>query len=579
MSLTSSKPKHKAPVRDGYECLAYAKDILDGKIEACKEIKQLCAMIKPRLESGVYKMWHYDPERALRPVRFIERFCCNPEGKPGQRIVLQPFQLFWVEVVFGFIGDDGYRQFQEVLIVMGRKSGKTTLQAALGLYMLTKDGEQAPQCYSAATAKPQASLLYGSMINMVRQSPMLQKRLIKGKVPARNEDGLKCMANGGYFMPLSSSTKSLDGLNVHFAAIDEIAAVTNRDVFDLIKQAISSRNQPLIVEITTNGFVRDNLFDQQLDYGQRLLEGKFEDDRFLPLIYKLDTRAEWLDSTKWVKANPGLGTIKKKEYLETNVNKAKNDPGFLPTVMVKDFDMPENRAQAWLNYEKAVNEATFDWKEMGFRYCVIGFDASDTVDLTSAQALMMRPDDEHIYEMSMYWIPEAQIELAKKQLRGREERDHVPYDLWIEQGLMRKVPGNVIDHRCIFEWIEELKRDFDVYTFALGFDPWHLINNDWEDEAKRVVGKDRAERVRFGAQTLSIPMKEIEKVYEQNLIVDNHHPINEWCRLNVGKAVDKNDNWQPVKGNGSAGRIDGWAAEICAYICLQRHKEDYMAII
>lgn len=571
--------RYVPPERDGSEALAYAKDILEGRIAASKEVKAACGMIAPRLESGVYKMWHYDPDLATRPVRFIERFCCNPEGRPGQHIVLQPFQLFWMEVVFGFVDDDGYRQFQEVLQIRARKNGKTTEQAGIGLYMLTKDGEQAPQCYSAATARSQASLLYGSMLNMVRQSPMLSKRLIKGKVPARGEDGLKNAGNGGYFMPLSSSTKSLDGLNVHFAAIDEMAAITNRDVFDLIKQAISSRNQPLIVEITTNGFVRDNLFDEQLAYAEQVLEGKIEDDRFLPLIYKLDTRAEWTDEAAWIKANPGLGTIKKAEFLRTNVNKAKNDPAFLPTVMVKDFNMPENRAQCWLNYEKAVNEETFDWREMGFRYCVVGFDASDTIDLTSAQALMMRPGDPHLYEMSMYWIPEAQIEIAKRKLKGREERDHVPYDLWIEQGLIRKVPGNVIDHRCVFEWMEELRRELDVYPFAMGFDPWHLVNNDWEDEAKRTVGKDRAERVRFGAQTLSIPMKEIEKVYEQNLIVDNHNPVNEWCRMNVGKVVDKNDNWQPVKGNGSAGRIDGWAAEICAYICMKRHMDEYAAVM
>lgn len=576
--MSSPSSRYVPPERDGYECVRYMDAVLDGGLVACEKIVKLCKILRPRFETGEYKCWHYDPARAKRPIEFAERFCCQPEGKPGQHIEMQPFQMFWQEVVFGWVDEQGFRQFNEAFNVRGRKNGKSTEQACLGLYMLTKDGEGAPQCYSAANSKPQSSLLYGSMLRMVSQSPALRRRLHKGTIPNRDEDGLIYRANGGYFTPLSSQTRNQDGLNVHFAAIDEVAAVTNRDIYDLLKQATSARDQPLIVEITTNGFERDNFFDSQYDYGSRWLDGKVEDDHFLPVIYELDDRSEWSDEDMWVKANPGIDVIKKREALRGYVNKAKQDPSFLPTVMTKDFDLPENRASAWLSFEQAVNRETFDWREMGFRYCIVGYDASDTIDLTSAQALMMRPGDPKIYEMSMYWIPEMQLE--KYRTSGlRKQRDNVPYDRWIDEGLVRTCPGNTIDHRVVFEWMQELRDEFDVYPFAMGYDPWHLQDDSWKDTARQFVGKNRAEQVRFGAQTLSIPMKEIKEVYAAKGIVDNDNPVNQWCRMNVGVMTDTNDNIKPVKANGPTGRIDGWAAEICAYVCLKRHWEDYMASI
>ena len=578
-SSRSSAPRgrYAPPERDGYECVAYIDDVLEGRIVACEKLRKLCRMLKPRFADG-YKCWRYDPVRASRPVRFIERFCCLPEGKAGQHLVLQPFQLFWMEVAFGFVDENGFRQFQEVFHLRGRKNGKTSESAALGLYMLTKDGESAPQCYSSANSKPQAALLYGAMLRMVAQSPHLSRRLHKGTVPSRNQDGLIYAANGGFFTPLSSQTRNLDGLNVHFAVQDEIAACTNRDVYDLVKQATSAREQPLILEITTNGFERDNFFDEQYEYASRILDGKAVDDTFLPVIYELDDRGEWADEAKWIKANPGLGTIKKVEALRGYVNKAKQDPSFLPTVLTKDFNVPENKASAWLRYDEAVNRDTFDWGEMGFRYCVIGYDASDTIDLTSAQALMMRPGDDRIYEMSMYWIPEAQLEKIKRS-GLRKNRDNVPYQKWIDDGLVRVVPGNTIDHRCVFEWMQELRDEYDIYPFAMGYDPWHLQDDSWKETARQFVGRNRAEQVRFGAKSLSIPMKQIRADYERHRIVDNDNPVNQWCRMNVGVVTDKNDNIQPVKANGATGRIDGWAAEICAYIALGRHMDDYAASI
>lgn len=573
MSSSTPSPGH----RTGLECVDYMDDVLDGRIVTSEKVKALCRIIRPRIENG-YKAWHYDKRLAARPCDFIERFCCQPQGRSGQKIVLEPFQLFFMEVLFGFVDDGGFREFNELLLIVGRKAGKTTIGAGIALYMLMADGEGAPQCYSVATNKDQASLLYGALLNMVRRSPDLSKRLHKGIIPDRAQDGIMCKMNGGYFTPLSSQTKNLDGLNVHLAVVDELAAITNRDVYDIVRQGTSSRDQPLVMEITTNGFVRDNLFDQQYEYAAGWLDGSVKDDRFLPVIYELDSRDEWDHPEAWIKANPGLGTIKRKETMYSFFEKAKQDPSFKPTFLTKDLNMPENQAAAWLRFDEAVNRETFDWREMGFKYCIVGYDASDSIDLTAAKALMMRPGDDHIYEMSHYWLPEEVVR-SRGDSGFRRERDSVPYTQWAADGLMTLVPGNKIDHRVLFEWMNELRDVYDIWPFALGYDPWHLTDDSWIDMARSFVGTDRLEPVRQGAKTLSIPMKSIKADFAKHRFVNNDNPIDEWCRMNVTVVADRNDNWLPQKGKGSTGRIDGFMAELMAYIALQRHHDEYLGII
>ncbi len=553
------------------ECVEYLNGVLSGRIIACKRVKQLAEMILPRIEKG-YKQWHFDIEKADRVVQFIERFCVLPES--GKPFILEPFQKAIVQIAYGFVDDDGNRQFQEILVIIGRKNGKTQLGAALGLYALVADGEGAPQVYCTATAKAQASLAYGVVLKMVKRSRELSSALRKGTVPDRGEDGIIFDRNDGYITVLTSQTRHLDGLNVSFCLFDELAATTNRDQYDLIKQALGARKQPMIWEITTNGFERENLFDDQYDYACGILDGAIEDDRVLPFIYELDDRSEWTDDRCWIKANPGLGTIKSWEYMNDAVNKGMQDPSFLPTLMTKDFNMPESRASAWLTFDEATNEATFDISEMGFRYGIAGFDASDTTDLSAAKMLMMRPDDPCIYELSMYWLPEDAL---NKDSGYRRERDDVPYRIWEEKGLLRTVPGNTVPKRVFIDWLEEVKQNYDVYTFAIGYDPWHVIGTD-EEQLVQYVGKDRCFPVRQGPKTLSQPMKQLRAQFSGDLVNSNHNPIDEWCRMNVSVKTDVNANIQPVKMGGKAqNRIDGFMAELCGYIAYMQVKDEYEA--
>ena len=413
---------------------------------------------------------------------------------------------------------------------------------------------------------------------MTLKSPALARHVRK------RVGDLFCPDNLGKIQALASNTNTGDGLDVSGAIIDELAAIKNRDLYDLTKQGMSARDNPLLFCITTNGFVREGIFDAQYDYASKWLDGQLDGEdaeRFFAAIYELDDRAEWEDEAAWPKANPGLGTIKRIDALRANVAKAKNDPSYLPTVLVKDFDLIENQATAWLTYDELHNPATFDIDKMGFKYAVVGFDASDTTDLTACCALMMRPGDDHIYAAHMVWVTEASLKV-REEAGDRRGRDSVPYDKWIARGLMRVLPGNIIDKRCAIPWLEELRDKHGIYSISLGYDPWHMGRDDMPtmDAYRGFFGATNCHEVRQGAQTLSQPMKELRAIYRAGRLVDNSNPVAEWCRSNVMIRTDENGNIAPSKkGQDPRNRIDAFAAELDAWVVLKDNLESYKSLI
>ena len=547
----------------------YCEDVIDDRVVACKKVKSLCKKLLKWIEKP-YKRWHFDIEAANRPIRFIEDFCMIPSGRIGP-MVLEPYEKAWVQSIFGFVDDEGNRRFNDALVMVARKNGKTSLLAAIELYMLIADNEVSPQIYNAANSLDQANLGFNAAHKMVRQSDLISAHVKKKATPYNQ---LACDLNFGYIRPLASNASNMDGFDVHCGVCDEIHEWKTNEVYALLKQGMAARKQPLLIEITTNGFVRNGFFDTQYSYGAEWLRGRVKDDRFIAWMYELDDKSEWEDEDCWMKANPGLGTIKSWEYLREQVERAHNDPAYRRTVMTKDFNMPENASVAWLEYDEAVNPARFYYHEKKLRYAVYGADMSDTTDLTCVQAMMMEQGDDHIYMDSMYWIPEAVIDADRDS--GVSERDGAPYQTWIERGLMRTCPGNIIDKRVLVEFMREMMEERDVYPFALGYDPWGLREPYLQDEIKAFVGPARVLEVRQGKFTLSAPMKQLQAEHRVKRIVDNDNPINAWCRLNVMVKSDINGNIQPMKKNlDPRNRIDGFAAELDAYVALLHFEEEY----
>ncbi|MGU8337150.1 terminase large subunit [Clostridium perfringens] len=548
----------------------YYNKIMSGEITACKRIKQVYSMLVDKLHHPEkYEPWVFDEEFANDSIEFIETFCKQAQGNLGAPLELMLFQKAKHQAVFGFVHRDTLmRQYREVLDIRGRKNGKTTELACDELYMLVGDGEGSPEVYNIATKLEQAKKGFNECCKMIQQSPSLSKHLKKRK------SDIYFPLNYGSLQALASNSNGLDGLNSHMVTIDELAAIKNRDIYDLMKQSMSSRRQPLLNCITTNGFVRNGIFDAQYEYACKVLDGQVKDDRFLPFIYELDDRDEWDKEECWIKANPGLGVIKGYDYLRDFVNKAKADPAFKPTVMVKDFNMKENSATTWLRWHELNNEKTFDIKSMGFRYGIGAFDLAETTDLAAAKVLCMRPNDENIYVISMYFIPEEKLNKEEDNKDG----DSVPYRLWEKQGLLRICPGNKVNKYHMLEWFMEIRDEFDIYIPWVGYDPWH-VDDSLAEAYKNEFGRDSMIVVRQGKLTLSSPMKELKADLEANRVVYNNNPIDKWCLSNMEVQSDINGNIQPVKGMDSRKRIDGGVALIIGYVVLKDKMSEYENMI
>ena len=542
----------------------YFGSIVDGRIVACEKMKRIADMLLNQYASP--QEYHFDYDIAKKHTDFIEKFCKQPTGKIGTPLQLELFQKARLQAVFGFVDDNNLRQYNECLIIEGRKNGKTTETAAVEIDLLVNDGEGSPQIYNIATQREQAMLGFNAAHKMIKQSPLLSKHVKK-----RASD-LYFPLNFGFIKALASNTNSLDGLDVHCATIDELAAIKNRDLYDLVKQAMGARQQPLLFTISTNGFVREGIFDSQYEYAKNILEGKAENKRFLPFIYELDSVEEWDKEDCWEKANPGLGTIKSRDYLRQMVQKAKDDPSFKPTVMVKDFNMKQTAESAWLRFEDLNNEEKFDVSD--FDYAIGGFDGADSIDLNSAVAVFQRPNDPNVYAKSMFWIPQSVIDELDKT-GNRRERDNAPYRLWIDQGYMRTCPGNKCDKRVFLEWFKELRDEYGIYTSFFGYDPWH-ISDDLLRDFKSEFGKNSMFPVRQGTLTLSAPMKDLAADFKAKRIVYDNNPVMKWCLINTEVKTDTNGNIQPVKGLDSRKRIDGLAALLDAYKVLQDKRDQYV---
>ncbi len=515
--------------------------------------------------------WEFDIEKASHAVEFVERFCKHSKGKLGGKpFLLELWQLALVAAIFGIVHKvDGYRKYQEALLIVARKNGKSTIGAAIALYLQIGDGELGPEIYAVATKKDQAKIIWLEAKRMVKKSPVLKKR-IKPLVSEMVSD-----FNDGTFKPLGRDSETIDGLNVHGATFDEVHAWKDMNMYDVVVDGTSSRDNPLIFITSTAGTVRESVFDRLYDECEMVINGYgdpdgYKNERLLPIIYELDKRSEWTDESKWKKANPGLGTIKKIDTLRQKVNKAKANPMLVKNLVCKDFNIRETNGEAWLTFDQLDNQQKFDITELKPKYGIGGADLASTTDLTCATVIFMLPEDENIYVEQMYWLPE---ELLDKRI----QEDKIPYDKWVEQGYMRLSEGNKVHYRDVTAWFVEMQQEKDIYIPWSGYDAWSATY--FVEEMQNYFGKESMEAVQQGKKTLSSPMKSLGADLESGKIIYNNNPILKWCLSNVSIEVDKNNNIQPIKGTNTKKRIDGLASLLDAYVVLERHLDDYKSMI
>lgn len=563
------KPKGAEGFTYNNPILEYWHKIEAGEIKACKKIKKVYKKLADDINQP-RDPWIYDHRKAMHAIYFIETYCKHSKGKwGGKPVILELWQKALVAATFGFIDKNtGLRRFREVLLIVGRKNGKSTLAAAIGLYMLIADSEPGSEIYSLATKEDQAKLIWLEAKRMIKKSPVLNSRLkglvksIVGKEGTKYED---C-----FFKPLGSDSDSLDGLNTHCGLMDEIHAWKDKNLYDVIYDSMTSREQPLLFETTTAGTVRELVYDEKYDYASKVIDGieGFEDDRLLAVIYELDSREEWIDPECWVKANPGLGTIKNAQQLAEKVKKAKSVASLQDNLLCKDFNIRSSGVNAWLPFDVINNEETFNIEELRGSYAIGGCDLSATTDLTCATLLIMRAGSNKKYIIQQYFLPEALIE-------RRSQEDKIPYTTWEKRNLLHACPGNQVNFSDVTAWFVKMFDEYDIRPLWIYYD--RALSSYWVEEMKShgfVM-----EKCAQGAFTFNQPMRTMEADFRDKLIVYNNNPVLKWCLTNTTVKTDDNDMMRPIKGANQRARIDGMVSLLDAYVGLCDKMQDYLNVI
>jgi len=552
--------------------LEYWEKIEKGEIVVSRRIRILYKKLANDIDnpSGQYI---FDIDKAIRPIIFIEKYCKHSKGRwAGKPVLLELWEKALIQAIFGFVHvDSDKRKYTKAILFVARKNGKSLIASCIALFMLTKDGEGGAECFSIATKKDQAKIVWLEAKRMIKKSPALNRRLrcLVSEIHYDDKESI--------FKPLGSDSDTLDGLNPSFVCVDELHAIKDKNIVDVMYDGMSTREQPLFLETTTMGTIRENIFDIEYEYATQVIDGYedkesgFIDEHLISFVYELDSRNEWTDEKCWVKANPGISTIKDFDKLKEKVERAKKRPADVANLLCKDFNVRVNSSESWLTYEQANNETLFDIKEMKPNYGICGVDLSDTTDLTAAKVIFMKPNDDNIYCISMYWLPADLLETRVKE-------DKVPYDIWYEKGYLRLSEGNSVHPKYVTEWLKEIVSEYEIYLPWIGYDAWSA--KYWVEEMEGHFGKEAMISVRQGKQTLSGPMKNLGALFDAHKVIYNNNPVDKWNFCNVSVDLDlKNGTIQPHKGSNRRKRIDGFACLLDAFVVLEEKRNDYLNMV
>lgn len=526
--------------------MEYGREVMAGKIDVCKYTALAVERHFRDLKDGPKRGLFYCQKSAEHMLDFFG-FLRHSKGEwAGRELILEPWQAFWLAVLFGWMGADGFRRFRTAYEEVPRKNGKSTKLAGVGLYLFFADGEGGAEVYTAATKRDQALITHREATRMVQKSPSLRARI------GVTKNNLHHLATASMFEPLGADADTADGLNVHGAIVDELHAHKHRDLWDVLETATGSRTQSLLYAITTAGFNQYGICYELREYLTKILEGTIVDDTFWGVIYTADEGDDWQDEATWRKANPNYGISVKPEDIARLAKKAAEIPAAQNNFLTKRLNIWTQQETKWLDMDTwSASGSAFDEKALEGRPCFGGLDLSTKIDLSSF-ALVFPPflKDPLWYCLSFFWVPED-------NMMRRARKDRVPYDVWAKQGLIKATEGNVVDYEVIRNDIRALGDRFAVQD--VGFDPWNAtqIATQLSDDGFQMV------EMRQGPRTMGEPSKELEALILSKRFNHGGNAVLKWCASNVTIRTDANGNYMPDKGK-STERIDGVVAAVMA---------------
>lgn len=536
----------------------YIEDVLTERQVACKWVRLAIERHLRDLSIGVERGLYFDEQTARQAVAFFSLLKHSKGEWAGRPLHLEPWQQFVIASLFGWRQEDGTRRFRTSYLECGRKNGKSTMAAGIGLYLMLADGEPGAEIYSVATKRDQARISHSEATRMAKSSPAIRREV------GIFRDNIHIVDTASKFEPLGADADTLDGLNVHGALVDEVHAHKTRAVWDAIETATGSRRQPLMFAITTAGYDRESLCFQQHEYTEKILDGVIEDDSWFGVIYTLDEGEDddWENEALWVKANPNLEVSKKLDDMRRKAARAREMPSALNAFLRLELDMWTQVETKWINLEhwRACGQAV-DADGLRGRTCYAGLDLSSNIDI-SAFLLVFPPqaDGDDYQVLARFWIPEeAMIE--------RSRRDRVPYDVWVRQGFITATPGNVIDYAWILHQIDQDAQAYDINELA--FDRWGATKI--QTELMERGGEDWLIQFGQGYVSMNPPMRELERLTLEHKLAHGNNPVLTWMANNLVVRTDPAGNIKPDKAK-SIEKIDGMVALVMALDRTLRHE-------
>lgn len=547
---------------------AYEDDVLTGRQPACKWVRLAVERSRRDVARAAAQdpafLYTLDEAEANRRCFFAEQFphIKGPLAKVvGQddegrnlwnTLTLEPWQCWVIVNIYGWKHrTTGLRRFKVALILVPRKNAKSTLGAVMVHGALTLDAEGGAEVYSAATTRDQAKVSAEIAWEMAKRTHAYRD-FFGVRVGAQTTRSLEVRESASKFSPLSADAHTLDGLNVHFALVDELHAHQSRAVWDVLETATGARSQPLLVPITTAGDNVHGICYEKLEYLQKILDGTVVDEEFWGVNYTIDEGDAWDDETTWAKANPNLGVSVNLGDLQRKAREARQSPAARNNFLTKHLNVwvtshaPCLSVDGWRQGQQAAAPA-LRVPELEHEPCWVGIDLASKIDLC-AMTFAFPPT---AGRPRWRWV--QRIWTPADTLRDRSLRDRVPYEKWVEQGWLQTVPGTRVDSRVVIEALLEARSYYDIQ--ALGFDPWHadkLIDD--------LVGQHgfAPEQVLEVPQTYAGMSSACLRVQADVLAASidaGGCPVTAWAVSNVVANRDGKDNLMFAKGK-SRGRID-----------------------
>lgn len=427
------------------------------------------------------KEFTFDKKKANKAIEWIEGHCFHTEGPlaPGY-LKLEVWQKCFISCLFGLVDKDGHRQFREVVLVIGRKNGKSLLASAIAKYVWWIDGGYGAKIYNIAPKLDQASIIYNNVWQMTMLDPEYQQmkeefserdahnKKVKddSELPKLRQTDLYIQATNSQVKKVAFSVKSSDGFNPSLCICDEIAAWKGDDglkQYEVFKSGMGARTEPILLSCTTSGYVNDSIYDEIIKRSTRFLLGESKEKRLLPFLYMIDDVAKWNDIEELQKSLPNLGVSVSIDFMLEEIAIAEGSLSKKSEFICKYANLKQNSSQAWID-ATTVNKCFgehLNLEDYKSNYAVAGLDLSQTTDLTACTCVIEKNGE--LYIFAKFWLPAERIDEATA-------RDGLPYQQYVEKGFLELSGDNFVDYHDCYNWLTTLVEDYEILPLMTGYD-------------------------------------------------------------------------------------------------------------